>query len=77
MARTVKVSDFENKAAAAVERARQGEEQVITARGRPVARLVPVPRRRNTPEQERALLEAHADEINADAAGVIAAQGEP
>lgn len=61
MARLVKVSDFENKAAA--------------ARGRPVARLVPVPRRRNTPEQERAIIDANIDLINAEARACIADQG--
>ncbi len=61
MSYTVSVRDLRNHTAEVVRRIEAGETAVLTANGRPVAEIVPVPARphRASAERFRALLDGH------------------
>jgi prevent-host-death family protein len=61
MSYTVSIRELRNRTAEVVRRAEAGETAVLTANGRPVAQIVPVPvrPRRASAERLRALLDGH------------------
>lgn len=70
-ARSYSVTEMNSSPGAALRAVRSGQVVEITVHGRPVAQIVPSVSRRNTEEEERALLERFADRLNFEAAGCI------
>lgn len=67
---TLAVSELNGNAAVAVRRARRGEPTVITANGRPVARVVPLPSPSGTGVSLDSLLQEAAEDITLIVAAV-------
>lgn len=71
----VSVTDAKAQLTELVRRAEEGEEIVLTRHGRPAVRLTPV-KRKPTPEEKRALMEAIMAEAPKDYAGPSAARSQ-